>query len=1253
MQYNSLTGEDSKSMSKLFTIVLTLFLVSVLAVGSYADLDYAIKLKTGDLHPDRIKSTPSLATALQGKHILVQFDEPLTDLDRQGLADQGLVLLDYVPNYAYTARLDQLPDQAAFDRYGIRWMGPIQPDQKISPYITNIGIADWARRDNGTVQFSIVFHPDEDIDQWGAWMKTELGADIVGYDNIGNSIDLVLPEVAYYRLAVLWIEQALPPPHENNDSNRANTGAETVQAPPLSLTGLGVMLAEWDGGRADGSHLDFGGRIIAGDNASISTHATHVAGTVLGSGASRADRRYRGMAPEAQLVSQLWWQSSSELSGEYSNVIGSWGASIATNSWGYSAGDPVSQASCESTMGNYWSVCTTIDNVVRGAAGAPITIVWSAGNERGNAPSYCGYIGWTYNTVTPLPTSKNVIAIGAVNSNNSSMTSFSSWGPTDDGRIKPDVTAPGCQSNGDYGVTSCRPGSGYTTMCGTSQAAPTAAGVLALMKEQWDNQIGAGTLLPSTMKGILINTATDLGNPGPDYQYGNGNINAVAAVTKIGIGEPSYLQNEISTDGIHVYDLTVPGGASKLKVTLVWDDPGGIVSTSQNLKNDLDLVLIDPFGSEEDPWILDPSRPSNSATRGVDRLNNVETVEINNPTPGLWKAKVTGYNIPVGPQAYSLVFTPDSINTPGNLRALAVFDAGDVEQQPGTPGTIDFWVTNIGAALDSVQVQVSDSAGWLDAELDTSVYLNPYDSAHIVVTGTVPAPALAGEYDAIHCSAVSKSDGLVTADNTIKLVASAYYIVTLSQNVPLDTVLSPDTYSFDITIKNDGNAVDEMFTKPSGGDAWSFVPSFKFTTLQPGHDTTVTFVANVPAELVHLAQNEVTVTSTSDGGATDTTSFFLVSYNPLHPPSLVSPEPASYVQDGTPDFSWDGTGDSYTLYIATDQDVTNIVQSYAGLLQASFTVPSGDSLADGTYYWAVRQYLGTDSSSLQRYPGRLGIDNQPPIGMHPTIPSNGAYTRDQQMQLNFTNDSGTLPPTVAPEYNILQLSQDSLFETDVTSIELASLQLSYDPVDPLALGRWYLRVQRADSAGNFAPFSSAYWLVVDTEPPSVPTLLSPDSGASVADSTVVLRWTTGDNPPYAMAPEYFYLHVSKTENFSDWGTFANFIYQDSLVMDSLLTAGQTYYWRVKAYDSAGFYSDYSTSSNFTWEAATCGDLTDDGIINLADITFLIAYIYLGGPAPSPIWIGSVNCDDVYNLQDVTALIDHIYLSKSPVCCSPF
>ena len=1243
-------------MSKVMRLFVSTGLLSliVLTSSSFADLDFAVKLKTGDLHPVPMKSVPSTATALQGRHILIQFDKPLTASEQDRLRGEGIELLDYIPNFVYTARLDRTPDQSTMDEFGIRWFDAIKPSQKISPYITDLGIPDWARHGDDSAQFVVVFHPDQALNQAGQMLESDFGGQIIGLDPILNSADVILQDDAIYAIAerddVLWIEQALPPPRETNNSNRANTGADVVQTAPYNLSGTGVTVAEWDGGRADPDQYDFGGRVISLDFSSIETHSTHVAGTVMGSGETYSDRRYRGMAPAAILLTQQWWNSSSEMTTEYGEAITSYDADISTNSWGYGAGDPVSQSSCESTMGNYWSVCTTVDNIVRGAAGAPITIVWSAGNQRGFDPSYCGWLGWTYNTVTPLPTSKNVIAVGAVNSNNSTMTSFSSWGPTDDGRIKPDVTGPGCQSNGDYGVTSTRPGSGYTTMCGTSMSAPTVAGVLALMKEEWDTKIGTGQLLPSTMKAILINTATDLGPTGPDYQFGHGNVDAVKAATKIGIGEPSYIVNQISTGDVHSYDLTVPGGAEKLKVTIVWDDPGGTVSASQHLKNDIDLVLIDPFDAEQYPWVLDPLNPAQPATRNVDHVNNVETVEIPNPTPGLWKARVSGYNIPVGPQSYSLVFTPDSINTPGNQRAIAVFDSGDITENPGLTVPITFWVTNTGAALDSLHIQIVDSVGWMITGRDTTVSLSPYDSVELAVSATIPSPALAGDQDVISCSAVSLTDGSVTALNRVAIVAAAYYEPVITQSIPLDTVSSPDTYGFSVTVENLGNATDTILVTPIGDVAWTFGPPFTDVILGPGQSSPVNFDAYVPAEVSHETVSEVTVVADGSNATSDTTSFQLFVSNPNFPPELLSPGLNAYTQDGTPTFTWSSDGDSYALYVATDSQLTNVIHTYTGIPSTSFTVPSEDTLSDGHYFWAVRMFVGADSSSLQRYPHKLSVDNIAPQAIVPSSPRDKTYIKNPLVGFLLEYGTGLPPQTNAPEYNILQISHDSLFETGVETHELTGF--TYQPTAGLEPGRWYWRGIRADSAGNMSTPSAPFTFLIDTAAPSIPTLLSPPDGGSVDGDTIIFTWSTDSLPAYEVAPVYYYLHVSHSPDFGDYSIFANFVHDDTVKLPTAnLQEFETYYWRVKAYDSAGYYSAYSAAADFIFASGVCGDMDGDFEVNLSDITTLIGYVYLGGNPPVNLALASVDCIPGTDLSDITRLIDHVYISHDPLCCS--
>jgi hypothetical protein len=121
-----------------------------------------------------------------------------------------------------------------------------------------------------------------------------------------------------------------------------------------------------------------------------------------------------------------------------------------------------------------------IDNVVRGSLGDPFRIVWANGNERGS-----GRCGTTYLTTAPPACAKNHITVGALNSNDDSVTDFTSWGPTDDGRIKPDVSAPGCQSNGDGGVTSSTGDGGPTPRSAAPRCPAPPSGLSALLVQDF------------------------------------------------------------------------------------------------------------------------------------------------------------------------------------------------------------------------------------------------------------------------------------------------------------------------------------------------------------------------------------------------------------------------------------------------------------------------------------------------------------------------------------------------------------------------------------------------------------------------------------------------------------------------------------------------------------------------------------------------------------------------------------------------
>jgi len=136
----------------------------------------------------------------------------------------------------------------------------------------------------------------------------------------------------------------------------------------------------------DATHPDLTGRVTSTDASGITTHATHVAGTILGNG-TQSGGTYKGMAPLAQTLTRLWWNTASEMVSQYQEAILSYSAEVSNNSWGVGVTAPVSNSECEATLGNYFIEDATIDQVVRGGAGGPITIVWSAGNMRSTGVS--------------------------------------------------------------------------------------------------------------------------------------------------------------------------------------------------------------------------------------------------------------------------------------------------------------------------------------------------------------------------------------------------------------------------------------------------------------------------------------------------------------------------------------------------------------------------------------------------------------------------------------------------------------------------------------------------------------------------------------------------------------------------------------------------------------------------------------------------------------------------------------------------
>ncbi len=430
---------------------------------------------------------------------------------------------------------------------------------------------------------------------------------------------------------------------------------------PYNLNGAGLRVGVWDGGSVLSSHDELTGRVAVKDAVPTHYHSTHVAGTI---GASGVDLNAKGMAPLVGIDSYDWFDDVGE--------VGSAGASapnqlskiyLSNHSYGYDIID----SSYYHFYGKYTSDVRQMDQALYGLQYClPFA---GAGNDQSFATYKDGY-----DTITFHGIAKNVMTVGAVRDAvngsgtarslaDATMTTFSSWGPADDGRIKPDIVANG------YYLYSCDDtgNSGYRSIPGTSMACPNACGSAALLVDYYDDLFPGGAMRASTLKGLIIHTADDLGNPGPDYQNGWGLMNTLAAAELLrdyAVGATLRLTEATVTTSQRSDSYTFQwDGIGPIRATLCWTDPPG-KSTSVHdsrtpvLETDLDLKITGPGGSYY-PYSLSYENPTNNATAsGENNIDNVEQVYIATPVAGQYTITVDFDGaLSGGEQWYSLLIS--------------------------------------------------------------------------------------------------------------------------------------------------------------------------------------------------------------------------------------------------------------------------------------------------------------------------------------------------------------------------------------------------------------------------------------------------------------------------------------------------------------------------------------------------------------------------------------------------------------------
>ena len=629
-------------------------------------------------------------------HILVQLTRPVNATIKHQLKTHGVELLEYLPSNTWKARMPASSLNTVKTLKYVHALGDIYPLDKFPNHVLEKGFHAYTYPGVNTIRVLVTFYRDISFERAKDILAQISGTtDQQGFIS-GKRILLSIPRDRLQALAgydeVSWIEGRPLPKKIHNINAAGLSNIDTLQNTPYNLNGSGVIVGEWDAGEVQDDHPDLSGRVILVEAGSIDSHATHVAGTIIANGSGSANAK--GMAPSAVLYS---YDFEGDVPSELSSAVSLYGLEVSNHSWGYRTGwennyydDGMWVWFDDNDFGAYTSKTQAWDQTVYET---DIIIVRSAGNDRDEDgdQSQTGHHHYgnsnriytdehppdgDYDCIDDLGSAKNIITVGAV-SDSGSMLDFSSWGPMDDGRIKPDLVA-----NGNALRSTC-PTSTYCYKSGTSMSTPVVTGAIALIIEHYFNTFG---IAPSSamVKALLINSAIDKGNIGPDYAYGWGLLDAKAAVDHIDGKTAQVWENNLTTGEILAYTLDITQDIETIKISVVWTDPPGTPGTISALVNDIDLELVDPSAGIHMPWILDPADPAVPATTGINTVDNVEKIVLNEPETGIWMARVIGTSIQ-GSQSFALV-----VNVPPVCNLPNIADAyGSTASDPIYNSTCD------------------------------------------------------------------------------------------------------------------------------------------------------------------------------------------------------------------------------------------------------------------------------------------------------------------------------------------------------------------------------------------------------------------------------------------------------------------------------------------------------------------------------------------------------------------------------------
>jgi hypothetical protein len=670
-----------------------------------------------------VERPPATAEALRAdagsrgaEYLLVKFPGPVTAEQKAALEAAARRVYTYLPEHAFLVRMDETPDRAArLAATGASWSGPYHPAYKISRFVAAVSPDAPAERPRPLVVMLHVY-PDADLPR----VLEELGqkgvTGVVGSrrNPFFSRVRLLLTpaELARTREAiaqvpeVFWVETE-PRRVLLNDTTiwvgqSGLSGGMTTPVFARGIFGEGQVIGVIDTG-LDADMCYFrdpvvglpprnecnGGTVtnpahrkvlavnflwanecaggIANNEWDTQDHGSHVAGTAAGDnfatilGHDAGD----GMAPGAKLVIQdggFQADNCGDLPGIGCPVVDlnplfqqayTQGARLHTNSWG--------DQENASPQNNYTTASQDVDEFMWNHK--DFQIFFAAGNSGPGTAS-----------VGSPSTAKSAVSVGSTlrGTSANTMSGFSSCGPTDDGRIKPEVTVPGsnivsANADNNVGSNNCN----TTGMSGTSMASPGAAGLTALIRQYYADGFyptgaasGADAFTPSAalLRATLVNSAQQMTVPPavPGNCQGWGRVLLDNALFFPGDTRRLWAKDNMapfpmgSTGRNKVYHFTV-GAGEPFKVTLAWTDFPSTPAAMPHLNNDLDLIVTGPGGVvyRGNAFSAGQSVPGGPA----DRRNTLEQVLLAAPVPGTYEVRIDDFNVPNGPQPLAVVVT--------------------------------------------------------------------------------------------------------------------------------------------------------------------------------------------------------------------------------------------------------------------------------------------------------------------------------------------------------------------------------------------------------------------------------------------------------------------------------------------------------------------------------------------------------------------------------------------------------------------